>query len=117
MVMRRAGIPVSPRRERLALLATKWRTVATPEYFRLAVFSFRHHGAHGIAWRVTDHAQNAEKTKLPDGTIVWKETTPEQAVAAAHDFATSGLPRRTRSAISRIAHRGATARSSGSCAI
>jgi hypothetical protein len=93
MVMRRAGIPVSPRREGLALLAKKWRTLATPEYFRLAVFSLRHHGTHGIAWRVTDRAQNAEKTKLSDGTIIWKETSPEQAAAAAHDFATNALAR------------------------
>jgi hypothetical protein len=92
MVMRRAGIPVSPRRDELALLATKWRTVATPEYFRLAVFSLRHYGTHGIAWRVTDHPQKAEKTKLPDGTIVWQETSPELAAAAAHDFATNVLP-------------------------
>jgi hypothetical protein len=93
-VMRRAGIPVSPWRERLALAASKWRMVATPEYFRLAVFSFRHHGAHGIVWRVADHAQNADRTLLPDGTIVWKETTPALAAAAAHDFATRGLDER-----------------------
>jgi hypothetical protein len=92
-VLRRAAIPVSPKRDRLALLATQWRTVATPEYFRLAVFSLRHHGVRGIEWRVTDRMQNFEKTKLPDGTIVWKETSPEQAAAAAHDFATSGLAR------------------------
>jgi hypothetical protein len=91
MVMRRAGIPVSPWRERLALTASKWRTLATPEYFRLAVFSFRHHGARGVVWRVADHAQNADRTLLPDGTIVWKETTPALAVAAAHAFATNGL--------------------------
>ena len=96
MVMRRAGIPVSPRRDELALLAKKWRTIATPEYFRLAVFSLRHYGTRGITWRVTDHAQNVEKTKLPDGTIVWKETSPEQAAAAAHDFATNELPHDTR---------------------
>jgi len=90
-VLRRAGIPASPWRERLTLAATKWRTVASPEYFRLAVFSFRHHGARGVVWHVADHAQNADRTLLPDGTIVWKETTPAQAVAAAHDFATHGL--------------------------
>jgi hypothetical protein len=90
-VMRRAGIPVSPWRERLALAAQKWRTVATPEYFRLSVFSLRHHGVHGVVWRVAEHAQNADRTLLPDGTIVWKETTPEKAVAAAHDFATRGM--------------------------
>jgi hypothetical protein len=96
MVMRRAGIPVSRRREHLTLLAKRWRTLATPEYFRLAVYSFRQYGTHGIAWRATDHAQNAEKTKLPDGTIVWKETSPERAAAAAHDFATSALARDNR---------------------
>lgn len=100
-VLRRAGIPVSPMRERLALAASKWRTVATPEYFRLAVFSFRHHGARGVVWHVADHAQNADRTLLPDGTIVWKETTPAQAVAAAHDFATHGLDERFRD----LAHR------------
>jgi hypothetical protein len=93
-VLRRAGIPVSPWRERFALAASKWRTVATPEYFRLAVFSFRHHGARGVVWRVADHAQNADRTLLPDGTVVWKETTAEQAVAAAHAFATNGLDER-----------------------
>lgn len=91
MVMRRAGIAVSPRRERLALLAKKWRTLATPEYFRLSVFSLRNHGRDGIVWRVANHAPSAEKTKLPDGTIVWQETSPEQAAAAAHDFATNAL--------------------------
>jgi len=92
-VLRRAAIPVTPLRDRLALLATQWRTVATPEYFRLAVFSLRHHGVRGIEWRVTDRRQNFEKTKLPDGTTVWRETTPEQALAAAHGYATSGLAR------------------------
>ena len=90
-VMRRAGIQVSPWREQLALAATKWRMVASPEYFRLAVFSFRHHGARGVVWRVADHAQNADRTLLPNGTIVWKATTPAQGVAAAHAFATQGL--------------------------
>ena len=90
-VLRRAGIPVSPWRERLALTASKWRTLATPEYFRLAVFSFRHHGARGVVWRVADQAQNVDRTLLPNGTIVWKETTPALGAAAAHAFATQGL--------------------------
>jgi hypothetical protein len=93
MVMRRAGIPVSPWRDRLALTASKWRTLATPEYFRLSVFSFRHHGARGIVWRVADHVPNAERTLLPDGTVVWKETSPAQAAAAARDYVKTGLAR------------------------
>jgi hypothetical protein len=91
MVMRRAGIPVVPWRERLALLASRLRTLATPEYFRLAVYSFRHHGMHGIPWRVTDRPQNGEKTKLPDGTVMWPDVAPDRAVAAAGAFAASGI--------------------------
>ena len=91
MVMRRAGIPVSPLRERAALLATRLRTLGTPEYFRLAVYSFRRHGPHGIPWRATDRAQNAEKTRLPGGTVVWPEVAPDRAAAAAHAFASAGV--------------------------
>ena len=90
-VMRRAGIPVSPWRERLALAAAKWRTLVSPEYFRLAVFSLRHHGVHGIVWRVADHTPNVERTLLPDGSTVWKATMPEQAAVAAHEYATRGV--------------------------
>jgi hypothetical protein len=91
MVMRRAGIPGSPRRERLALWVRSLRTLATPEYFRLAVYSFRRYGTRGIAWRPTDRTQNAEKTKLPDGAVVWSDVPAEQAMAAARAFATSGI--------------------------
>ena len=91
MVMRRAGIPASPQRERLALLAKKLRTLATPEYFRLAVYSFRRHGRQGIPWRVTDSAQGVEKTKLPDGSVVWPVVSPERASAAASAFASSEI--------------------------
>jgi hypothetical protein len=91
MVMRRAGIPVSPGRERLALLVRSLRTLATPEYFRLAVYSFRRYGATGIPWRATDRAQNAEKTKLPDGSIVWSDLPADNAVAAARTYASSGI--------------------------
>jgi hypothetical protein len=91
IVMRRAGIPGSPRRERLALWARSLRTLATPEYFRLAVYSFRRYGTRGIEWRPTDQPQNPEKTKLPDGAVVWSDVSPERAAAAARSFATSGL--------------------------
>jgi hypothetical protein len=91
MVMRRAGIPASPTRERAALLAARLRTLVTPEYFRLAVYSFRRYGVHGIPWRATDRAQNAEKTRLPEGALVWPEVTSERATEAAHAFATGGI--------------------------
>jgi hypothetical protein len=91
MVMRRVGIPVSPARERLALVTRKARTLATPEYFRLALHSYRRYGSHGIPWRVTDHAQNTEKTRLPDGTVVWTDVSIEQAAAAARAYAAEGI--------------------------
>ena len=91
MVMRRAGIPASARRESFALYARSVRTLATPEYFRLALYSFRRYGAAGIAWRPTDQAQNAEKTKLPDGSVVWSDLPADNAERAAARFAATEL--------------------------
>lgn len=96
MVMRRAGIPVSPRRDALALWGRSVRTLATPEYFRLAVYSFRRYGAHGIAWAPTDRAQNAEKTKLPDGSVTWSALADDNAERAAARFAAMELAHDTR---------------------
>ena len=62
------------------------RRLATPEYFRLAVFSFRKYGPSGIRFVVTDRAQNDEKTKSPDGTLVWSRNAPEQAGQLALDY-------------------------------
>lgn len=86
-VLRAAGIPVSPRRERIARLIGNLKSLAAPEYFRLSVYSFRHYGTRGIPWQVTDRAQNAEKTKLPDGTVVWSDLPADNAERAASRFA------------------------------
>ena len=91
MMLGRIGVPVSPLRDRLALGLRAARTVASPDYFRLAVHSFRQHGAGGIAWRVTDQQQNAEKTRLPDGSVVWSALPPDNAIVAARAFAEQGL--------------------------
>ncbi|MFL5617366.1 MAG: hypothetical protein ACJ79A_03110 [Gemmatimonadaceae bacterium] len=96
LVLRRAGIPASPRREELALWARSVRTLATPEYFRLAVFSFRRYGAQGIAWQPTDRAQNVEKTKLPDGSVVWSAVPDDNAERAATRFVSTELARDAR---------------------
>ena len=93
MVLRRAGIPASPRREELALWARSARTLATPEYFRLALYSFRRYGASGLAWQPTTSAQNAEKTKLPDGSVVWPPAPVDAADRAATRFASTDLAR------------------------
>jgi hypothetical protein len=93
MVLRRAGIPASPRREELALWVRSVRTLATPEYFRLALYSFRRYGASGLEWQPTRQAQNAEKTKLPDGSVVWPELPEDNAERAATRFAATELAR------------------------
>jgi hypothetical protein len=91
MVMHRAGIPSSPRRDELTLWARSVRTLATPEYFRLALYSFRRYGAQGIAWQPTDRAQNAEKTKLPDGSVMWSAVPEDNAERAAARFVATEL--------------------------
>jgi hypothetical protein len=91
MVMRRAGIPVSPVRDRIALWARSARTLATPEYFRLSLYSLRRYGAGGIAWRATDVAGNAEKTKLADGSVTWSAIPDDNAERAAGRFVSSEL--------------------------
>ena len=92
MVLRRSGIPVSPTRDRLVLLWRAMRTLATPEYFRLSVYSFRRYGTHNVPWRATKLAQNAEKTKLPDGTVVWSDLPADNAERVAPQFAAQWLP-------------------------
>ena len=91
MVMRRAGIAASPGRESIALWARSVRTLATPEYFRLALYSFRRHGTRGIAWQATERAQNAEKTKMPDGSVTWSSVPEDDAGRAAREFALRGI--------------------------
>ena len=90
-MLRRVGIPASPRRESFALWARSVRTLATPEYFRLALYSFRRHGTAGIAWRPTVRAQNPEKTKLPDGSVVWSNLPADNAEHAAVHFVSTEL--------------------------
>ncbi|HEV7993855.1 MAG TPA: hypothetical protein VGP25_18655 [Gemmatimonadaceae bacterium] len=85
-VMRKAGIAVSPLRERAAIAVKAAKQLAAPEYFRLAVFSFRHYGPRGIMWRTTDSTQNTEKTKLPNGTVVWQVVSEDSALARAQRF-------------------------------
>ena len=95
-VLRRAGIPASPRRETLALWTRSVRTLATPEYFRLALHSVRQYGPSGIPWRPTDRAQNVEKTKLPDGSVVWPVLPDDNGERAATRFASTELARDAR---------------------
>ena len=96
MVMRRAGIPSSPRRDLLAAWTRAVRRLATPEYFRLSLYSLLRHGPGGIQWRATDQEQNGEKTKLPDGSVVWHRRSEEQIRRAVTWFASSELARDSR---------------------
>jgi hypothetical protein len=38
-------------------------------------------------WTATDRAQNTEKTKLPEGTVVWQVVSEDSALARARRFA------------------------------
>ena len=55
------------------------------------LYSFRHYGASGLAWQPTTSAQNAGKTKLPDGSVVWPALPAENAERAAARFAATEL--------------------------
>jgi hypothetical protein len=96
MVMHRAGIPVSPRLDAFGLWARAVGTLATPEYFLRAVRSFQRYGTRGLAWQPTDRAQNAETTKLPDGSVTWPAVREDDAVRAAARFASTELARDAR---------------------
>jgi hypothetical protein len=90
-LMQRIGLPVSPWRDQVDLSKKVFKLVAAPEYFRLAVFSFRHYGPNGIPWVATDREQNREKTKLPNGSVVWSDLPPDNALPIASQFAAEGL--------------------------
>jgi hypothetical protein len=90
-LMRRMGVPVAAWRERIAMETATLKRLASPEYFRLSVFSFRHHGTQGIAWHATDLEQNVEKTKRPDGSVVWSAVSDDAAVSLAKRYAEEEL--------------------------
>ena len=96
MVMQRVGIAASPRRDLVAAWYRAMRRLATPEYFRLSVYSLRRYGPDGIRWRATDREQNAQKTKLPDGSVAWLTLPDDNAERVAAWFASSELPRDSR---------------------
>ncbi|HEX9485310.1 MAG TPA: hypothetical protein VF929_12045 [Gemmatimonadaceae bacterium] len=83
----RLELPHSALRDRIALQVDAWKRLASPEYFRLAVFSFRHYGTRGLHYTVTDRAQNVEKTKAPDGSIVWLPYSEQETNRLAEEYA------------------------------
>ena len=85
-ILARIGAPVMPWRDQLESRAATFTKLASPEYFRLAVFSLRHHGPAGIRFAVTDSAQNAEKTKTPDGTLIWSWNPPDKTERQVSEF-------------------------------
>ncbi|MEO6525224.1 MAG: hypothetical protein ABIP93_01230 [Gemmatimonadaceae bacterium] len=90
-MLRRIGVPASPWRDRVTLETALLKRLASPEYFRLSVFSFRRHGAGGITWRSTDLARSAEKSKRPDGSVVWADVPRDAAGALAARYAAEAL--------------------------
>jgi hypothetical protein len=86
-MLSRLGEPTAEWRERFATTLASFERLASPEYFRLSVFSWRKYGPVGIRFVVTDTAQNQEKTKTPDGTLVWSRVTPPMADSLARAYA------------------------------
>ncbi|MBA3672765.1 MAG: hypothetical protein H0W68_12190, partial [Gemmatimonadaceae bacterium] len=67
----RLGYRHSLARDRVSVAIRIARLLKSPEYFRLALASFRRHGLAGVAFVVTDEPQNAERTMTPDGSVTW----------------------------------------------
>lgn len=85
-MLARLGVPVSRTRERIELVVQTLKRLASPEYFRLAAFSYRHHGIAGIPFVVTDREENAEKTLRPDGSLAWTPVSPDEAQSLARRY-------------------------------
>ena len=85
-MLRRLGDSTPPWRVWLATRLATFKKIEAPEYFRLSVFSFRRYGPSGIRFVVTDREQNAEKTKTPNGTLVWLYIPPEETERRARDY-------------------------------
>jgi hypothetical protein len=91
-VMQRSGIPVTPWREKLWLRKTTLQRLASPEYLRRSIFSFRTYGVAGTGWTATDSVQHARKTKRPDGSVVWPPLPPDNAPKVVPQFVANGIP-------------------------
>ncbi len=85
-LLRAVGISGSTSRESWHLLGIKARLFASRHYFGLSLFSLRHHGRRGIQYAVTDTAQNPEKTRAPDGSIVWLPISLAGADSTAQSY-------------------------------
>ena len=78
VMLERLAAPASAWRDRLSLRIAAFKRLASPEYVRLSVFSLRHYGPKGIRFVITTQRENAEKTKTPDGTMVWSRNPPDK---------------------------------------
>lgn len=85
-MLRKLGDSAPPWRFWLTKRVSTLKRMATPEYFRLSVYSWRTYGPSGARFVVTDREQNDNHTKTPDGTLVWPREPPEQTERAATDY-------------------------------
>ena len=81
-MMARIGAGNHASRDLLGLRLAMLERLASPEYFRLAVHSFRRYGARGMPFVVTDVVPLEGKTKAPNGTVIWGTATTAQTNAA-----------------------------------
>ena len=85
-ILRRLGDSTPQWHSWLATRVSTLKRLSAPEYFRLGVYSIRHYGPSGIGFLVTDRAENAEKTWMPDGTQVWPLRPPDTAARLVRDY-------------------------------
>jgi hypothetical protein len=85
-MLRRLGDATPPWRFWLATRVSTLKRMASPEYFRLSVYSLRTYGPSGVRFVVTDREQNDGYTKVPDGTLVWSLTPPEETGQQVRDY-------------------------------
>ena len=91
-MLARLGLPAPPRWERLVIAVRTLTRLASPEYFRLALFSVRHHGLRGVPFVIADREQHAQKTMHPDGSLTWMPTTSAEAEGFARSYVRATLP-------------------------
>jgi hypothetical protein len=90
-ILERLGVPVFPWRERYERSRFAVTQLASPEYFRLSLLSFRRSGLKSRKWIATTREQNTELTKLSNGTLVWPVVSPDSAVRLTSRYVERGF--------------------------
>jgi hypothetical protein len=85
-LLARLGSPTLLWRDRFAIRIAALKRISSPEYFRLSAFALLRHGPNGVRFFVTDRRQNNERTRTPDGTIVWSRVSQKESEQAVREY-------------------------------